>query len=258
MIRVAIGALLCATVVRAQDRTMPPEAERQLARSIYKEMVEIKSGYTTGATTPVAEAVAKRLKAAGFPAADIFVGGASPTKANLVVRYRGTGTTQADSPPRAHRRRRGEARRLEHGSVRPHREGRLLLRPRRGRRQGASRGLDREPHSIQARRVQARPRHHRRADGRRRGRRPVQRRRVADQEQARLDRRGALPQRRWLGRICRRDARGQRPSGQREVRHQLQARGAQQGRPQFPARGRQRHLPSWPAPSTISPSSGFP
>src|SRR4029077_6718402 len=55
------------------------------------EMIEIKSGYTTGATTPVAEAVAKRLKAAGFPAADIFVGGASPTKANLVVRYRGTG-----------------------------------------------------------------------------------------------------------------------------------------------------------------------
>src|SRR3954452_13031672 len=54
-------------------------------------MVEIKSGYTTGATTPLAEAAARRLKAAGFPAADIFVGGANPKKANLVVRYRGTG-----------------------------------------------------------------------------------------------------------------------------------------------------------------------
>ena len=75
----------------AQNRAMPPEAERQLARAIYKEMIEIKSGYTSGATTPVAEAVAKRLKTAGFPAADIFVGGASPKKANLVVRYRGTG-----------------------------------------------------------------------------------------------------------------------------------------------------------------------
>jgi len=84
-------AMLAATVARAQDRGMPPEAERQLARAIYKEMVEIKSGFTTGATTPVAEAVAKRLKAAGFPASDIFVGGASPTKANLVVRYHGTG-----------------------------------------------------------------------------------------------------------------------------------------------------------------------
>jgi len=68
-----------------------PEAERQLAREIYKEMVEIKSGYTTGATTPVAEAAARRLKAAGFPDADVFVGGAIPTKANLVARYRGTG-----------------------------------------------------------------------------------------------------------------------------------------------------------------------
>ena len=70
---------------------MPPESDRQLARAIYKEMVEINSGFTTGATTPVVEAVAKRLKAAGFPATDIFVGGASPKKANLVVRYHGTG-----------------------------------------------------------------------------------------------------------------------------------------------------------------------
>src|SRR5690242_15021771 len=93
MHRLAIGAMLCAatTAARAQDRTMPPESERQLARAIYKEMVEINSGFTTGATTPVVDAVAKRLKAAGFPASDIFVGGASPKKANLVVRYHGTG-----------------------------------------------------------------------------------------------------------------------------------------------------------------------
>src|SRR5215831_14678267 len=75
----------------AQTSSMPPEAEEQLARDIYKEFIEIKSGYTTGATTPVAEAAARRLKAAGFPDSDIFVGGAIPTKANLVVRYRGTG-----------------------------------------------------------------------------------------------------------------------------------------------------------------------
>jgi acetylornithine deacetylase/succinyl-diaminopimelate desuccinylase-like protein len=71
-------------------QTMPPDAERQLARDIYKQLIEIKSGYTTGATTPVAEAVAARLRAAGFPESDIFVGGAIPTKANLVVRYHGT------------------------------------------------------------------------------------------------------------------------------------------------------------------------
>ena len=89
--RAALCAVLSGTAAAAQDRTMPPESERQLARAIYKEMIEIKTGYTTGATTPLAEAVARRLKAAGFPAADIFVGGASPTKANLVVRYHGTG-----------------------------------------------------------------------------------------------------------------------------------------------------------------------
>jgi acetylornithine deacetylase/succinyl-diaminopimelate desuccinylase-like protein len=71
--------------------TTPPEADQRLAHDIYKEIIEIKSGYTTGATTPVAEAIAKRLRAAGFPESDIFVGGAIPTKANLVVRYHGTG-----------------------------------------------------------------------------------------------------------------------------------------------------------------------
>jgi len=78
-------------VVSAIGQTMPPEPERQLAREIYTELVEIKSGYTTGATTPVAEAVAARLKAAGFSASDIFVGGAIPAKANLVARYHGSG-----------------------------------------------------------------------------------------------------------------------------------------------------------------------
>ena len=65
----------------------PPDADQQLAREIYKEMIEIRSGYSTGSTTPLAEMVAARLRAAGFPDSDIFVGGASPKKANLVVRY---------------------------------------------------------------------------------------------------------------------------------------------------------------------------
>ena len=76
----------------ASAETMRPDAERQLAHDIYKQFVEIQSGYTTGATTPVAEAAASRLKAAGFPDSDIFVGGPIPTKANLVVRYHGTGS----------------------------------------------------------------------------------------------------------------------------------------------------------------------
>ena len=70
---------------------MPPEAEQRIAREIYKEMIEVKSGFSTGSTTPIAESVASRFKAAGFPVSDIFVGGAIPGKANVVVRYHGTG-----------------------------------------------------------------------------------------------------------------------------------------------------------------------
>lgn len=86
-------SVLLATLVlslRAAD-LLPPEPERQLAREIYKEMIEVKSGFTTGATTPIAQSVAARFKAAGFADSDIFVGGAIPAKHNVVVRYRGTG-----------------------------------------------------------------------------------------------------------------------------------------------------------------------
>ncbi len=88
-LRLIFVIFLCSASVSAQ--TTRPEAEKKLAHDIYKEFVEIQSGFTTGATTPVAEAAAARLRAAGFPEADIFVGGANPTKANLVVRYHGTG-----------------------------------------------------------------------------------------------------------------------------------------------------------------------
>jgi acetylornithine deacetylase/succinyl-diaminopimelate desuccinylase-like protein len=85
---------LCLSVVAlpllAADN-MPPEADQRLAREIYKEMVESKSGFTTGATTPIANSVAARLKAAGFSDADIYIGGARPEKMNVVVRYHGTG-----------------------------------------------------------------------------------------------------------------------------------------------------------------------
>jgi acetylornithine deacetylase/succinyl-diaminopimelate desuccinylase-like protein len=81
--------LLLAPVLLADN--MPPAADQELAKAVYKEFIEIKSGYTTGATTPVAEAAAARLKAAGFPDADIFLGGPVPKKGNLVVRLHGNG-----------------------------------------------------------------------------------------------------------------------------------------------------------------------
>ena len=81
---------LAAPALLAQSPA-PLTPDQQLAHDIFKQFIEIKSGYTTGSTTPVAEAAAARLRAAGFPDADIFVGGPIPTKQNLVVRFHGSG-----------------------------------------------------------------------------------------------------------------------------------------------------------------------
>jgi acetylornithine deacetylase/succinyl-diaminopimelate desuccinylase-like protein len=86
-----ITCLFLLTVTISNAQSTRPDAEKKLAREVYKEMVEVQSGFTTGTTTPIAEAAAARLKAAGFPDSDIFVGGAIPKKANLVVRYHGAG-----------------------------------------------------------------------------------------------------------------------------------------------------------------------
>src|SRR5580693_9903390 len=85
------NACLAATSA-ACAQSMPPAADMKLAHDIYKQFIEIQSGYSTGSTTPVAEAAAARLKEAGFPDSDIFLGGASPKKSNLVARYHGTDT----------------------------------------------------------------------------------------------------------------------------------------------------------------------
>jgi acetylornithine deacetylase/succinyl-diaminopimelate desuccinylase-like protein len=79
--------LLAAGVVTAQSG--PNDAR---AREIFKELVEINTTDTpAGNVTTAADAVAARLKAAGFPAADIQVLGPDPRKGNLIARYRGTG-----------------------------------------------------------------------------------------------------------------------------------------------------------------------
>ena len=88
---VALLCLLTAPLLAQTTAPLPPSADQQLAHDIFKQFVEIKSGYTTGSTTPVAEAAAARLRAAGFPDSDIFLGGPAPNKFNLVARLHGTG-----------------------------------------------------------------------------------------------------------------------------------------------------------------------
>ncbi len=70
---------------------LPPDQDQKLARAIYQEMIESKSGFSTGETTTIANSVAERFKSAGFPSSDIYVGGAIKTKYNVVIRYHGSG-----------------------------------------------------------------------------------------------------------------------------------------------------------------------
>jgi acetylornithine deacetylase/succinyl-diaminopimelate desuccinylase-like protein len=91
---VSLMLLLCAAPLGAQELPSPsshtsPAEWQQFARSVYKELIEINTAVETGSTTEAAQAVAKRLRAAGFPAADVQVLGPHPRKGNLVARLRG-------------------------------------------------------------------------------------------------------------------------------------------------------------------------
>ncbi len=66
-------------------------SHQQLARDIHKELVEINTVTATGDTLQAADAMAARLKAAGFPDADVQVFSPAPRKGNLVARLHGTG-----------------------------------------------------------------------------------------------------------------------------------------------------------------------
>jgi acetylornithine deacetylase/succinyl-diaminopimelate desuccinylase-like protein len=62
-----------------------------LRRDVLRELVEINTSDSAGRTREAADAMARRLVAAGFPAADMQVIGHAPRYQALVARYRGTG-----------------------------------------------------------------------------------------------------------------------------------------------------------------------
>ncbi len=72
----------------AQTRT----GDEQAFLDVYRELVEINTTDSVGDNTRAAEAMAARLRAAGFPAADVQVLAPHPKKGNLVARLRGGGT----------------------------------------------------------------------------------------------------------------------------------------------------------------------
>src|SRR6266567_137702 len=64
---------------------------QQFAREIYRELVEINTVTGTGDTGKAAEAMAARLRAAGYTGPDLQVFNPAPRKGNLVARLHGTG-----------------------------------------------------------------------------------------------------------------------------------------------------------------------
>jgi len=86
-----IAVTIAAAAPAPPPAPTPPPAERRTALDIFRELVEIDTTHEHGSTAPAAEAVAKRLRAAGIPDADIRILGPSPTKQNLVARLHGSG-----------------------------------------------------------------------------------------------------------------------------------------------------------------------
>jgi acetylornithine deacetylase/succinyl-diaminopimelate desuccinylase-like protein len=85
----ALAALLPAAGVPAPVDTDP--AANVLARDVFKELIEINTTGSVGNVSTAAEAMAQRLRAGGFAAADMQLLGPSARKHNLVVRLKGTG-----------------------------------------------------------------------------------------------------------------------------------------------------------------------
>src|SRR6195256_711734 len=81
---------LCARA-ESQDRAVTSPTVNQMARDIFKQLVEINTTDSVGNVTTAAEAMATRLRDAGFSEKDVIVAGPNEKKKNLVVRFQGTG-----------------------------------------------------------------------------------------------------------------------------------------------------------------------
>ena len=88
LVSTTLIALLVAGGAQAAEGLNP---QQQLGHDIYKELVEIDTTTATGDTARAAEAMAARLKAAGFPEEDVHAFSPAPHKGNLVVRLHGSG-----------------------------------------------------------------------------------------------------------------------------------------------------------------------
>ena len=92
MLMTLLALLALAVPAAAQDGK--DAAARRLEREIFEELIRINTSDSAGGTPAAAQAVADRLLAAGFPAADVRVMGDDPRIRHVVARYRGRGGVQ--------------------------------------------------------------------------------------------------------------------------------------------------------------------
>src|SRR5215212_6000010 len=67
------------------------QPDQKLTHDIFKELIEINTTHSVGNTTRAAEAMAARLKAAGFEDKDLFIGGPNDRKGKRVANLNGSG-----------------------------------------------------------------------------------------------------------------------------------------------------------------------
>ena len=82
--------LLLALVASCEPLAAEDSPQRALAREILTELVGIDTTQASGSTAAV-EALAGRLRRAGFAESDLLIGGRLPDKQNLLIRLRGRG-----------------------------------------------------------------------------------------------------------------------------------------------------------------------
>ncbi len=92
--RCTISGILALLATVATPLFAQSDAIRQLEREIFAELIEINTSDSAGHTTDAAEAMARRLRDAGFPGADVQVLHPVPRQGMLVARYQGTGAAR--------------------------------------------------------------------------------------------------------------------------------------------------------------------
>jgi acetylornithine deacetylase/succinyl-diaminopimelate desuccinylase-like protein len=86
-----LSCALFLTVLCSYSQAQVDDTTRQLSHDIFKQLIEINTTDSVGNVSTAAEAMAQRLRDAGFPESDLHILGPNDRKKNLVVRFHGSG-----------------------------------------------------------------------------------------------------------------------------------------------------------------------